>query len=40
VWEFIWEYVRQQVTPKMPSRLSSCFLFDNLLDAEISKKRI
>jgi len=39
VWEFIWEYVRQQVTPKMPSRLSSCFLFDNLLDVRKFQKK-
>jgi len=37
-WEFIWEYVRQQINPQMPSRLFSCFLFDNLLDAENFKK--
>jgi len=36
-WEFIWEYVRMQINPKMPSRLFSCFLFDNLLDAETFK---
>jgi len=37
-WEFIWEYVRQQVAPEMTSRLFSCFLFDNLLDTENFKK--
>lgn len=38
-WEFIWEYVRTQINPKMPSRLFSCFLFDNLLDAESFKNK-
>jgi hypothetical protein len=34
VWEFIWEYARQQINPQMPSRLFSCFLFDNIDDAK------
>ena len=37
-WECIWECVRQQINPQFPSRFFSCFLFDNLLDAENFKK--
>jgi hypothetical protein len=38
VWECIWENARNSINPKMPSRLLSCFLFDNLQDAENFKK--
>jgi hypothetical protein len=32
--EFMWEYVRQQINDQLPSRLLSCFLFDDLKDAK------
>lgn len=38
VWEYIWEYARKKINPQMPSRFLSCFLFDNLKDAENFKK--
>ena len=39
LWEFIWEMVRNNEFPQMPSRMESLFLFDNLDNAKDFKTR-
>lgn len=39
LWEFIWETVRNNEFPEMPSRTESLFLFDNLENAKDFKNR-
>ena len=39
LWEFIWEMVRNNEFPEMPSRMESLFLFDNLENAKDFKNQ-